>query len=252
MITKASFAKLALTAALTLPAASFAAPANFLFDSANIASGSTSQFNTSVGAVVFNSDVAGIQVSVTGWSFTNGATNRLQQAAVTLSNRGLGVCNAEEATMLGCLNAGADNIAKDEFLLFSFRDSSGNPLTGNVDSVGLLSVLSPMLNQLFDSDVSYWAGNLTPASINNLTLTQFNSAFGSPITDNGNGLPRTVTVDDEGSAQYAGILFGAQSGEGNDEFRVRSMSANVPLPGTLALIGIAGLAGMAARKRKAA
>ncbi len=246
-----SFAKLALTAALTLPAASFAAPANFLFDSANIASGTTSQFNTNIGAVVFNSDLPGIQVSVTGWSFTNGNSNRLQQAAVTLSDRGLGVCNPEEILMV-CLNPGADNVAKDEFLLFSFRSSSGAALPGNVDTFGLLSILSPMLNQVFDSDVSYWAGNLTPASITNLTLAQLNTNFGNPLNDQGSGLPRTVTVDDEGSAQYAGILFGGQSGEGNDEFRVRSMSANVPLPGTLALIGIAGLAGMAARKRKAA
>lgn len=236
-------------ASLGFTASVHAAPVNFDFVPGNVQGTAPGQFNTSIGAVTFNGDQAGFSVQVTGWSLTRGNQNRFEQAAVTLTGRGLGVCNNEEIVFGACINAGADNLAKDEFLMFQFFGPGLLP--SNVVSVNLLSVIPPVGNMLFDSDVSYWAGNLSAGAINNLTLAQFTAAFGAGLIDNGSTLPRTVLVDDEGSGQYLGFLFGAQSGENNDEFRVRSITANVPIPGTLALMGIAGLALSAARKRSA-
>jgi hypothetical protein len=71
-----------------------------------------------------------------------------------------------------------------------------------------------------DLDVSFWVGNLTlPADRldNDVYATLASRGFGGRIDGDGSGGSRTVTLT---SGLVNGLLFGAQTTESNDAFKI--------------------------------
>jgi hypothetical protein len=230
----------ALIAAATLPGLSQAASVTFDFTSGGVVTGSGNG-----NSIEFTGSDGTTKVTVRAVGFT-GAGNTSQSATVTsLDSLGLGVCNRSETTCGANQRGGAaDNVGSNEYLLFSFNSEV------DVASFGLNLAARPGVPTFADADAVHFVFSdtffATGSVLNDLLI-----AFGPGQESSSSVLPRTV--NDTNPGQFDSLIIMANSVSSNEDgFRVSGLSANVPLPGTLALIGIAGLAGMAARKRKAA
>jgi hypothetical protein len=257
---RSTLTKLALAAAIAVPTVASAEIVTFDFTSGGVFSGgsSTGSFGNSI---TFTGSDGSTTVTVTAFAMTQGTTGFLNlgapyaitSAAVTRTGNGLGVCNrAENATALtNTCNSltgagGADNLGFDEFLLFSFNRPVDTTRIGLTPAQNLPNPLA-----LADSDAAIYQFNGAISPIGQL----FPSLAIGPKTvspSNPTALPRDIT--DANPSQFNFLILAADPADTglaeDDLFRVGGLTANVPLPGTLALLGIAALAaGAASRKR---
>lgn len=189
----------------------------------------------------------GITVTATAWGYTadllGGRDNGFQTAALGRWPTGLGVCNQAEGARCGSPEHQVDNRGADDWVLFQFS-TTVDPLSVRIDPYGT-----------WDTDVSYWVGNV-PSSLNLSDKTYGDLAglgFSSRIDQNG---PYTSSAQNVGinSPPVNTLLFGAKLGgetfsskhhskDHIDRFKITSLTANVPEPSSLILIGI-GVAGI--------
>ena len=127
-------------------------------------------------------------------------------------------------------------------MLFRFS-APVDPLAVRIDPYGT-----------YDRDVSYWVGNVNPSI--DLTGQLYGDLGGlgflSRIDSNGtaSSSPRDVSISNPFSVNA--LLFGAKylgAGDGQDRFKITLVSAAVPVPSTLPLLGF-GMLGLAWLRRK--
>jgi hypothetical protein len=189
----------------------------------------------------------GVTVTASAWSYTKdtaaGSNVALEAAQPTSLSSGLGVCSQSEGS--GCTSAQQqlDNSGETEWALFKFSEPV-DINTVRIDPAGV-----------YDSDVTYWAGQTAPTFTGNLdgmTYASVTSLFGAPITDEAteSDAGRNVSIGG-GLANY--LLIGAQKDGTNDYFKIKSISVTAPLsvpePATLLLLGSA-MATLGLRRRR--
>jgi hypothetical protein len=108
-----------------------------------------------------------------------------------------------------------------------------------------------------DTDVSYFLGNTAnPLALAGVGIGSLGGlGFGVEQVDNSNAGSNTVTIN---AGPFNSLLLGAQRGETNDAFKIRTLTINytptvVPEPMTLSLLGtgLLGLGVFAWRRRRA-
>lgn len=191
----------------------------------------------------------GVTLTVTAWGLT-GSGNSFQTAQLGQFSGGLGSCNRDEGT--GCSDPAhqVDNIGADDYVLFQ------------LSGAGTFSFASIVIDPsgTYDRDVSYYIGsasnplNLTGSDLGDLAAL----GLGGVTDDQGStsSAARTVDLNDESGNS---LLFGAEQGESDDRFKIKTLvidftpTTTVSEPGTLAAFGL-GLAalGYLGRRRKAA
>jgi hypothetical protein len=214
-----------------------------------------------------------VKVTATAWSYTYGSSdNAFAQAALGTYGAGLGVCNSSET---GFVEPTGSNCASpehaigntypnlyngDDFVLFLFSRPDGTPLAVDPTSV----VVDPF-GVTYDTDVSYWLGNVgSSLNLSGKTYADLASlGFGSQVDNfaDPSSSQRTVSIPPVGGPFYNALLFGAQiePGGGEDYFKLRSLTIStapppppsVPEPVTLVLMGL-GMAGLQQYRRRVA
>jgi len=135
----------------------------------------------------------------------------------------------------------------------SLRDDDGN---------GSFIEITFSMSGLEDLDVSYWTrrtgtgfdSNQWSYSTDGVTFTDFGPEI-DPINDSGGELltlPTLTALDDASTAYLRYTLDGATSGSGNNRLDNLQLNATIiPEPGSLALLGLGGLALLRFRRGRA-
>lgn len=176
-------------------------------------------------------------VTVSAWALS-GAGSTFEAANLGRYSTGLGVCGRTELPNCGNPAHQADNDGPDEYILFLFNKPV-DPTIVRIDPYGT-----------YDRDVSYWTGNVGVVSLAGLTTGGLGGlGFGSR-TDNdstASDSPRDVPIT---SGFVNGMLFGPKLSQGDDRFKLKSMTVTpAPEPAALAIFG-AGLLGLFATARR--
>jgi len=181
----------------------------------------------------FTSD--GITVTATAFSLT-GPGNTLQTSQLgEWAGWGLGVCNRNEGMNCASPDHQVSNENGADFVLFQFSSSIG-PASITIQSYGG-----------YDSDATFFAGNLSNGNLTGDTLASLNSlGLGGAMSSNGNAStsPRTINISSSGDNA---IFFGARAGGGDttpDYFKIAGISSSTnfsqsptPEPATLGMMG---------------
>jgi hypothetical protein len=250
-----------LTCLASMPVTSSAEIVTFDFGSGGVFTGGTSS-NSFGNSVVFTGSDGVTTVTVTAFGMTQGTTAfglggpySIQTAAVTQTSNGLGACNRREfgAGILNTCNSitgagGADNLGFDEFLLFAFNRPTDVTSTRLNPSESLPNALA-----LADSDaVTYqFTNSISPVGqlFPNLLIGP-KTAYPANVND----LPRDLLDTSTNKGPF--FIVAAEPDDAglveDDTFRVKGLTGVVPLPGTLALLAIAGLAGFGVSRKRAA
>ena len=197
----------------------------------------------------------GVTVYATAWYLTTSGADFQKAALGIWSGGGLGVCNSgeedgDDSPFNDCDSPlhTVDNAGQYDFVLFLFDKT--------------VDVTSVSVEAFDDTDVSYWLGTVAGAATQANLLSGINTGelddigFGSRQDNDGSG-DRSVSLN-SGLNAYNALLFGAQIGDDNDRFKIKTLkidytTPDVPLvtpePGTIALMGI-GLAGLAIARRR--
>lgn len=177
----------------------------------------------------------GVTATATAWSYeTDFQPSRLGQWST-----GLGSCGAGEGSCSVPAHQ-VDNIGQHDYVLVQFS-APINPTSVTIDPYGT-----------WDRDVSYWTGNV--ASSTDLTGKEYSDLGGlgflTRIDNQGtaSSAPRDVPISNPSLVNT--LLIGTMlNGGENDRYKMTSMSANVPIPSTLPLLGV-GMLGLAWFQRK--
>ncbi len=221
----------------------------------------TFDFKTSGGVVTGSSygniraytDIgSGLTLTVTSFGLTGGSSSsRTWQTAYTgyYSGNGLGICDRYEGTDCGSPQHQADNKDRYDFFLLQFS-SAVDPTSATIRSFS-------SSESLRDRDISYGVGSWTPADLLAMTSSQAGTMLGALTDDDYSSGSSALSVPFT-SGFVSSLFFGPQYGSGagaNDFWKLQSLTvvtrdSKVPLPGTLALLGL-GLAGFGFARRRA-
>lgn len=184
---------------------------------------------------------SGVTVKASAWAYTFGSSDSaLETAALGQWSTGLGVLDRSEGLSASDPEHQVDNYGPDNFVLFEFSSPVRN-VSVAIDPYGT-----------WDRDVSYWVGyaesplNLDGKTYSNLSGLGFASQVNN--TSSASDSPRTVTITSVNP--FNKLLFGAQVGAPTssdiDRFKINCLSGTptqyIPEPGSLALLGLGGLA----------
>ena len=186
----------------------------------------------------------GLTVTASAWAYTGSTGTLFENAGLGQYSTGLGVSDRSEGLNPGNPSHQVDNVGPDNFVMFNFGSNPVDISSINIDPFGI-----------YDRDVSYWVGNVTPgtdltgksyAQLAALGFTQ--GRFDALSTPSETALD--VAIGKTGNT----ILFGTYVGEptggagattDEDRFKIASITAGpvvqappVPEP-TTALFGIA-------------
>ena len=191
------------------------------------------------------------KLRTTAWSDTADAPlNGFESAFLRPFSTGLGVCNRDEGVINACISGGldhqVDNISQQDLVLF-LLDSPQAMQSLTIDPYGV-----------WDRDVSFWVGNVSPAlSLAGSTfgtlaalgfsaqMNSFNSASEAPLTLSLGGLV--------GNALLVGALNPADTTP--DRFKIRALvttaaQTTVPVPAAVWLF-VSALGSLAGLRRLA-
>lgn len=210
------------------------------------------------GSLTFSAvnDLKAPTVTVTAWSLGTGG---FESARLQSWSAGLGICSAgDDASKNGCNSPEhtADSEGTDDYFLFKF--SQGITLRG--------VSLTPYV-QGADADFVWGVGNLTSDLLTGRTVSSILSEIklqGEHKIDDISKISAVSQSVDGGSTAYSHLLLGASklgSSSDRDEsfFKLVSLTigfaapttGTVPVPGTLALLGLSAIGlGVSIRRRK--
>ncbi|MEO8443670.1 MAG: hypothetical protein ABI567_01560 [Gammaproteobacteria bacterium] len=182
---------------------------------------------------------------VSAWSDTGSPEGTFEAAYLGRFSTGLGVCNRGEGSIPACINAGldhqVDNVSQQDLVLFLF-DTPQTLLSLTIDPWGV-----------WDRDVSFWVGNVSPTlSLGGATRATLAAlGFGAQV-DSFNSAgddPLPVSLGGRvGNALLVSALFPADSSP--DRFKIQTLVTSnatvVPAPAALWLLASAlgSLAGL--------
>ena len=195
----------------------------------------------------------GVTVTASAWAYTGSSGTTFETAGLGQYDTGLGVGDRGEGLSPGNPQHQVDNIGPDNFVMFNFGAAPVDIASINIDPFGI-----------YDRDVSYWVGNVTPgtdltgktyAQLAALGFTQGRFDLLSTPSEN----PLEVLIGKTGNTILFGTYIGepAATGAGattdEDRFKIASIttgtaSTPVPEPAT-ALFGLA-LVGFCAASRR--
>lgn len=199
----------------------------------------------------------GLTATVTGWSLTGSRLTSIFPLAFVGTfetartgyhgvGYGLGICNQDEGRNCGSPSHTADNSGADDFFLIRFSQA--------VDPTSVR--IRPFES---DSDFSYATGNLTAAqaNLNGDTLAEVLALLGDTLTDYNDTATSSNAFNASLDSGFVNtLLIGARSGQSDDFFKLLGVTAEttppaqVPVPGTVALMGVAAFGlGLARRRR---
>lgn len=210
----------------------------------------------------------GIKVKATPWSGELGTGSSTAISANPGSNArlgqwsaGLGVCNQSSSSSCGNPEHQVDNVGTNDWVLFTFSEAI------DIQSI----IVDPCCDgDARDTDVSYWAGNLSLTGSDGLGFNlagydnaELNTLFGMNRVDQSGpsqtGAVTHVISTTPSSKMVNAILFGAKVGNpdttsAKDYFKIKTIvgigqDITVPEPGVLAMVGL-GLAAIAHRARR--
>ncbi len=217
-----------------------------------LTSGGTSAINSggsSYGnALTFSQGLESLRV--TAWSNTGNAPQYgFESAALGRFSTGLGVCNRQEGSITSCISGSllhqVDNVSQQDLVLFLF-DSPQVMQSMTIDPFGI-----------WDRDVSFWVGTVSPTV--NLSGSTFGTlaalGFGAQVNSFSSASDAQLTIG-LGGLQGNALLVGALNpGDGTaDRFKIRSLvttapTSVVPVPAALWLFTSA-LGALAALRRR--
>lgn len=198
----------------------------------------------------------GLTVTASAWGYTGAAATVFETAGLGQYSTGLGVGDRSEGLSPGDPAHQVDNIGPDNFVMFNFGASAVDISSINIDPFGI-----------YDRDVSFWVGNVTPgtdltgksyAQLAALGFTQGRfDALSTPSES-----PLEVSIGKTGNT----ILFGTYVGEpattgagaatDEDRFKIASITAGAIIPPppvpepTTALFGLALMGFCTATRRR--
>jgi hypothetical protein len=243
-----TWTKLGVAAAAALVVAAAPAAADTITFDFTASGGVTSGSGLTLTRTYTSGDVT---VTASGWGVGTSSSATFAQGQVGQWNgAGLGVCNAGEGAGCGSPSHQVDNSGRYDFVLFQFDPA-----------VTINSITVRTFNSA-DTDVSYFYGNASnPLSLVGKKISELTAAgldnSGTDQGPSGSGAENVVTLD---AGVYNSLLIGAEIGESNDAFKVRSLvidftetpttpTVDIPEPLSLALFGT-GLLGLGIARRR--
>lgn len=177
------------------------------------------------------------QLRVTGFGAADSAQSSTFDAAyIRRFIAGLGVCNREEGLIAACISGGVDhqtdNVGQQDVVMFWF-DAPQTMESLTIAPVGI-----------WDRDVSFWVGTVSPsATLNGLSIDSLGSlGFGAPqsLFSSPGSTPITLALGGlTGNALLIGALLPADGSP--DRFKIQTLVTSpvpvlVPLPGAFWLL----------------
>ncbi|TFG82624.1 MAG: VPLPA-CTERM sorting domain-containing protein [Chromatiales bacterium] len=198
--------------------------------------------------ITFSQGLETLQVSALS-NTADTPVNSFETAYIKRFSTGLGVCNREEGSISYCLNTNAihqvDNVGQQDLVLFLF-DSQQAMQSLTIDPYGV-----------WDRDVSFWVGNVSPSlSLSGSTFANLGAlGFGSQMNSLNGASDAALTISLGGYMGNALLVGGLFPADGTpDRFKIRSLVTNagisvVPVPAGawLLLSGFGVLAGLRRR-----
>lgn len=193
----------------------------------------------------------GVKVTASAWGYTKGSGNTaFESGKLGQWSPGIGVVNRDESNSSPWHQV--DNNTQNDYILFVFDKL--------VDVTSIRVTPSP---SGYDTDASYWIGNISSSNLADKTYTSTNGlatlgfsaeqiAFG---TTPGSGASANISINAPSSGINA-ILFGAQrigsSGfdHNTDAFKIGTITATVVPEPSAALLTVIGALGFCLRRRR--